>query len=87
MNLIPSTNLTYAAEHRGIKAVRKMCASQATSSGKLVRLQAEVVYTLELAKKKDYVQPAQQVWETRLVLVDLNLPGRQGWRGAADRPG
>ncbi|KAF9467645.1 enhancer of polycomb-like-domain-containing protein [Collybia nuda] len=69
---------------REIKAVRKTRASQATSSDKLVRLQTELAYPLELAKavlaretlKKDCAQQAQQVWEKRLTLVDLkrNFP-------------
>lgn len=64
---------------REIKAVRKTRASQTTSSDKLVRLQAEFVYPLELAKavlaretqKKDCVDQSQQLWEKRMALVDL----------------
>lgn len=64
---------------REIKAVRKTRASQVTSSDKLVRLQAELAFPLDLAKavfmrethKKECAHHAQQVWERRLGLVDL----------------
>ncbi|KAF8623276.1 hypothetical protein AX17_007482 [Amanita inopinata Kibby_2008] len=64
---------------REIKAVRKTRASQATSSDKLARLNAEFQYPLELAKavltresiKKEVAQQAQAVWEKRAALVDL----------------
>lgn len=64
---------------REIKAVRKTRASQATSSDKLLRLQYELAYPLDLAKavlsrenqKKENIQHAQQVWERRLALADL----------------
>ncbi|KAG6876575.1 hypothetical protein C0992_012371 [Termitomyces sp. T32_za158] len=64
---------------REIKAVRKTRAQQAPASDKLIRLQAELTYPLELAKslleretrKKEVVQSSQQVWETRMGLVGL----------------
>ena len=64
---------------REIKAVRKTRASQVTSSDKLIRLQAELSYPLELAKlvlsrettKKECTQQNQRVWEQRQGLVDL----------------
>jgi enhancer of polycomb-like protein len=64
---------------REIKAIRKTRASQTTSSDKLVRLQTEFAYPLELAKavlaresqKKDCVDQSQQLWEKRMALVDL----------------
>ncbi|KAG6907559.1 hypothetical protein DXG01_008441 [Tephrocybe rancida] len=64
---------------REIKAVRKTRAQQAPASDKLIRLQAELTYPLELAKslldresrKKEVAQGVQQVWEKRLGLVDL----------------
>ncbi|KAF5375868.1 hypothetical protein D9615_008245 [Tricholomella constricta] len=64
---------------REIKAVRKTRAAQAPASDKLIRLQAELTYPLELAKmlleretrKKESAQQTQQVWEKRLGLVDL----------------
>lgn len=68
-------------QSREIKA-HKMHASQATSSGRLARLQAvlaELAYPLELAKavfayemiRKDCAAGSQQVWETQLADVDL----------------
>ncbi|KAG6329589.1 hypothetical protein ID866_9500, partial [Astraeus odoratus] len=64
---------------REIKSVRKTRASQATSSDKLLRLQAELTQAHELATlllqrenlKKDNVQQVIQVWEKRLEFVDL----------------
>ncbi|KAG6901511.1 hypothetical protein C0995_010980 [Termitomyces sp. Mi166 len=64
---------------REIKAVRKTRAQQAPASDKLIRLQAELTYPLELAKslleretrKKEVTQSSQQVWEKRMGLVDL----------------
>lgn len=64
---------------REIKAVRKTRAQQAPASDKLIRLQAELIYPLELAKalldrearKKEATQQTQQVWEQRMGLVDL----------------
>lgn len=69
---------------REIKAVRKTRASQTTSSDKLVRLQTEFAYPLELAKailaretqKKECVDQSQHLWEKRMALADLkrNFP-------------
>ncbi|KAG6812507.1 hypothetical protein H0H92_002506 [Tricholoma furcatifolium] len=64
---------------REIKAVRKTRAQQAPASDKLIRLQAELAYPLELAKtlldrenrKKEATQGSQQVWDKRMGLVDL----------------
>ncbi|TFK21706.1 hypothetical protein FA15DRAFT_597418 [Coprinopsis marcescibilis] len=64
---------------REIKAVRKTRQTQVTFSDKLVRLQTEFVYPLELAKlvlqremaKKEQAQNGQEVWQKRLELVDL----------------
>ncbi|KXN91311.1 Enhancer of polycomb-like protein 1 [Leucoagaricus sp. SymC.cos] len=64
---------------REIKAVRKTRASQVSSSDKLTRLQAELLYPLELAKlilnrestKKECAQQAKGVWEKRQAVVDL----------------
>ncbi|KAG6856960.1 hypothetical protein H0H87_011630 [Tephrocybe sp. NHM501043] len=64
---------------REIKAVRKTRAQQAPASDKLIRLQLELTYPLELAKtllsretyKKEAAQSTQQVWGKRLGLVDL----------------
>jgi len=64
---------------REIKSVRKTRASQVTSSDKLIRLQAELSYPLELAKlvlsrettKKECTHQTQRVWEQRQGLVDL----------------
>ncbi|KAG5352167.1 hypothetical protein C0989_003367 [Termitomyces sp. Mn162] len=64
---------------REIKAVRKTRAQQAPASDKLIRLQAELTYPLELAKslleretrKKEVAQSSQQVWDKRMGLVDL----------------
>ncbi|KAH7923575.1 hypothetical protein BV22DRAFT_1015104 [Leucogyrophana mollusca] len=74
------TNESYICfRRREIKAIRKTRASQATSSDKLIRLQAELVQSMELAKmllsretmKQDSVQQALQVCEKRLEFVDL----------------
>lgn len=59
--------------------MRKTRASQATSSDKLLRLQSELVQSLELAKtlvarenlKKENVQQVAQVWEKRLEFAEL----------------
>lgn len=64
---------------REIKAVRKTRASQVTSSDKLLRLQGEFAYPLDLAKavlareglKQESARQAKNVWEKRLVVVDL----------------
>ncbi|KAJ7880322.1 enhancer of polycomb-like-domain-containing protein [Mycena olivaceomarginata] len=64
---------------REIKAVRKTRASQVTSSDKLLRLQGEFAYPLDLAKavlareglKQENARQAQNVWEKRLAVVDL----------------
>ncbi|GLB42746.1 putative enhancer of polycomb-like protein [Lyophyllum shimeji] len=64
---------------REVKAVRKTRATQAPASDKLIRLQAELSYPLELAKavleretrKKDAVEQTKQVWEKRMGLADL----------------
>ena len=64
---------------REIKAVRKTRASQVTSSDKLLRLQSELLSSLELAKnvlnretiKREVAHQSQNVWEKRLSLVDL----------------
>jgi enhancer of polycomb-like protein len=64
---------------REIKAIRKTRASQVTSSDKLMRLQAELSYPLELANlilnrenaKNEYAQQAEAVWEKRQAIVDL----------------
>ncbi|KAJ7132115.1 enhancer of polycomb-like-domain-containing protein [Mycena epipterygia] len=64
---------------REIKAVRKTRASQVTSSDKLLRLQGEFAYPLDLAKsvlaretlKQECARQAQNVWEKRLAVVDL----------------
>lgn len=64
---------------REIKAVRKTRQAQTTYSDKLVRLQAEFTYPLELAKlvlqretqKKDTSAAAQKVWQDRMALADL----------------
>ncbi|KAJ7224458.1 enhancer of polycomb-like-domain-containing protein [Mycena pura] len=63
---------------REIKAIRKTRA-QITSSDKLLRLQAEFVYPLDLAKavlareshKQESVRQSQNVWEKRVAVVDL----------------
>ncbi|KAH7886603.1 enhancer of polycomb-like-domain-containing protein [Phlebopus sp. FC_14] len=74
------TNESYICfRRREIKAVRKTRASQATSSDKLLRLQSELVQSLELAKtllarenlKKDNAQQTMQVWEKRFDFVEL----------------
>ncbi|KAG6862228.1 hypothetical protein C0995_002159 [Termitomyces sp. Mi166 len=64
---------------RETKTVRKTRASQATSSDKLIRLQAELLYPLELAKqllereqlKRDSALYSQQVWGKRKLLADF----------------
>ncbi|KAL0958917.1 hypothetical protein HGRIS_014234 [Hohenbuehelia grisea] len=64
---------------REIKAVRKTRASQASSSDKLARLQAELAQPLELAKlvlqreavKKETLQHSQGVWGKRMAFADL----------------
>ncbi|KAF7370853.1 Enhancer of polycomb-like protein [Mycena sanguinolenta] len=64
---------------REIKAVRKTRASQVTSSDKLLRLQGEFAYPLDLAKavlareglKQESARQAQNVWEKRMAVVDL----------------
>ncbi|KAG6837096.1 hypothetical protein H0H93_014989, partial [Arthromyces matolae] len=64
---------------REIKAVRKTRAQQAPASDKLLRLQSELSYPLEIAKslleretrKREVAQTSQQVWERRMGLVDL----------------
>ncbi|KAJ7133035.1 hypothetical protein C8R46DRAFT_1140417, partial [Mycena filopes] len=64
---------------REIKAARKTRASQVTSSDKLLRLQGEFSYPLDLAKavlareglKQESARHAQNVWEKRLAVVDL----------------
>ncbi|KAF5385750.1 hypothetical protein D9615_002489 [Tricholomella constricta] len=64
---------------REIKTVRKTRASQATSSDKLIRLQSELAYPLELAKhifqrehlKRDAVQHARIVGNRRLGLAEF----------------
>ncbi|KAF5320088.1 hypothetical protein D9611_010314 [Ephemerocybe angulata] len=64
---------------REIKAVRKTRQAQVTSSDKLVRLQQEFAYPLELARhvlqrettKREQAVQAQQVWERRMALADL----------------
>jgi enhancer of polycomb-like protein len=64
---------------REIKAVRKTRASQVTSSDKLLRLQSELLSSLELAKnvinretiKRDGAIQSQNIWEKRLSLVEL----------------
>jgi enhancer of polycomb-like protein len=64
---------------REIKAVRKTRASQVTSSDKLLRLQSELLSSLDLAKnvlnretlKRDVAYQSQNVWEKRLSLVEL----------------
>ncbi|PFH50331.1 hypothetical protein AMATHDRAFT_145389 [Amanita thiersii Skay4041] len=64
---------------REIKAVRKTRASQATSSDKLARLNAELQFPLELAKailtreglKREVAQQSQGIWEKRAGVVDL----------------
>jgi enhancer of polycomb-like protein len=64
---------------REIKAVRKTRQAQTTYSDKLVRLQAEFTYPLELAKlvlqrekqKKECSSEAQSVWLERMALADL----------------
>ncbi|KAG6841599.1 hypothetical protein C0991_009355 [Blastosporella zonata] len=64
---------------RETKAIRKTRAQQAPASDKLIRLQVELTYPLEIAKslleretrKKEAAQGAHQVWEKRLGLVDL----------------
>ncbi|KAG5635227.1 hypothetical protein H0H81_011992 [Sphagnurus paluster] len=74
---------------REIKAVRKTRAAQAPASDKLIRLQAELAYPLELAKavleretrKKEATQQSQQVWERRMGLVDL----KRKYPGLGDR--
>jgi len=61
---------------REIKSVRKTRASQASSSEKLLRLQHELSYSLDLAKsifsreeqKRDALQDTQQLWEKRMAL-------------------
>ena len=75
-----SQNESYICfRHREIKAVRKTRASQVTSSDKLLRLQSELLSSLDLAKnvlsreniKRDTAKQAQNVWEKRFALVDL----------------
>lgn len=75
-----SQNESYICfRRREIKAVRKTRASQVTSSDKLLRLQSELLSSLDLAKnvlsrenlKRDAAKQAQNVWEKRLTLVDL----------------
>jgi enhancer of polycomb-like protein len=64
---------------REIKAIRKTRASQVTSSDKLLRLQSELLSSLELAKnvvnretlKREGAHQSQNVWEKRLSLVEL----------------
>ncbi|KAJ7035651.1 enhancer of polycomb-like-domain-containing protein [Mycena alexandri] len=64
---------------REIKAARKTRASQVTSSDKLLRLQGEFSYPLDLAKavlareglKQESARHAQNVWEKRMAVVDL----------------
>jgi enhancer of polycomb-like protein len=64
---------------REIKSVRKTRASQASSSDKLLRLQHELQFPLDLAKavlarenqKKEAAEQTFQVWERRMELVDL----------------
>lgn len=64
---------------REIKAVRKTRQAQVSSSDKLVRLQAEFAYPLELARhvlqretiKREQAVQAQAVWERRMALADL----------------
>ncbi|KAG9312626.1 enhancer of polycomb-like-domain-containing protein [Chiua virens] len=80
------TNESYICfRRREIKSVRKTRASQATSSDKLLRLQAEFAQSLELAKtlaareilKKENAQQVVQVWEKRLEFAELKhkFPG------------
>ncbi|KAG6917434.1 hypothetical protein DXG01_002520 [Tephrocybe rancida] len=64
---------------REIKTVRKTRASQATSSDKLVRLQTELSYPLELGKhlfqrehfKQEAAQYTRHVWEKRILLAEF----------------
>ena len=64
---------------REIKAVRKTRQAQVSSSDKLIRLQGEFAYPLELARqvlqretlKKEQGVQAQQLWERRMALADL----------------
>ncbi|KNZ80488.1 Enhancer of polycomb-like protein 1 [Termitomyces sp. J132] len=64
---------------REIKTARKTRASQVTSSDKLIRLQAELLYPLELGKqllqreelKRDSAMHCQQVWRKRIFLADF----------------
>lgn len=64
---------------RDVKAARKTRASQASSSEKLARLQAEFEYPMQLAQKileretlkRDLAAQAAQIWEKRQQMVDL----------------
>ncbi|KAG6899982.1 hypothetical protein C0993_004750 [Termitomyces sp. T159_Od127] len=70
---------------RETKTLRKTRASQVTSSDKLIRLQAELLYPLELGKqllkreqlKRDHALHSQQIWHNRMLLVDFKrkFPG------------
>lgn len=71
------TVVSTSLHRREFKVVRKTCASQATSSDKLVRLNinVEFQYPLELAKavltrenvKKELAQQSQVMWERELL--------------------
>lgn len=64
---------------REIKAVRKTRAQQLTYSDKMLRLQAELTMSIDLAKcvlqreqlKREASVQGQAVWERRLALVEL----------------
>ncbi|EIW79222.1 hypothetical protein CONPUDRAFT_59856 [Coniophora puteana RWD-64-598 SS2] len=64
---------------REIKAVRKTRASQATSSDKLLRMQAEFVQSNDIAQltltrenmKRDNLQESLKVWEKRIEFMDF----------------
>jgi enhancer of polycomb-like protein len=75
-----TSNESYVCfRRREIKAVRKTRASQVTFSDKLLRLQAELAVSLELAQcvlsrenvKKEVARQTENVWERRLAILEL----------------
>ncbi|KAG6896476.1 hypothetical protein C0992_008064, partial [Termitomyces sp. T32_za158] len=76
---------------RETKTFRKTRASQVTSSDRLIRLQAELSYPLELGKqllqreqlKRDSALHSRQIWDKRVLLADFKRKF-PGWGNKGD---